>query len=508
MLTTDKKLYQPGQTIHIRALALRTMDLRPARRPIRIRVRDPKQNVVFSNDGKTSGFGVASLDFALAREINLGWYTVEASGDGAGKHARSSRRVQVKRYMLPKFKISIDSERRYYRPGEMLRGTVRSRYFFGKPVAGAAVSLEIFSRGQGAAYTTKYRPGQSLPDCSRSCGCLDQKGRCTFEVRLEKGRHPGTGEVRVIARITDKANQRQSADLSLPFTSRPLRLSVISENDRLVPGVRNRVHVVAGYPDGTAAVGASVELKAGRTRLTGRTDTLGVATFLLLPRTGHRRPGLNSGLSRGMPLAARATDRAGQRGARHKVLPLAARASVLVRPLRSVVGAGEVVQMTLLAGRAAVPVSGSRVFVDVVKGGQTLWTQSALLRRGRATVRFVPDSALFGLLELRGYRLSSSGRRVGTSRMVYVDHPGRLQIKARADRSVYRPGGRARITFEVSDSRTGDGVQAALGLLAVDEALVALGGLSRSSPKIFLPWRARSAADGCHWLRPGPEGAG
>ena len=122
----------------------------------------------------------------------------------------------------------------------------------------------------------------------------------------------------------------------------------------------------------------------------------------------------------------------------------------------------------------------------MVKGGQTLATFSARPRGGRARVRFQPDGALFGLLELRAYRLKRDGERVGLSRAIYVDHPGELKISVKPDKAVHRPGERARLSFRAVDSRTGDGVQAALGVLGVDEAVVALGGLEpESSPKIF-----------------------
>src|SRR5262249_32905567 len=48
MLTTDKPVYQPGQTIHIRTLTLRKPDLKPrADERATISVTDPKGNAIF-----------------------------------------------------------------------------------------------------------------------------------------------------------------------------------------------------------------------------------------------------------------------------------------------------------------------------------------------------------------------------------------------------------------------------------------------------------------------------
>jgi hypothetical protein len=490
LITTDKKLYQPSQVIHIRALALRSIDLKPVeRRPIRFRVLDPKRNVVFSKRDRTSAFGVASLDFQLADEINLGRYTVEAWTEGA-EGARSSKRVEVKRYVLPKFKVTVETERPYYRPGETVRGVVRARYFFGKPVSGGRVSLDVRSLLSGSGITRYHLPAR----------LTDRSGRARFEVRLASFAHgPGMGEVRALAAVVDGANHRERGDASVPFTTTPLRLSLFTENVELVPGVPNRVHVVAGYPDGKPARGAEVWLRSGRTRLRGRTDALGVATFTL--PAGAKLE--TCGALDETRLKAEAKDSLGQRGEQTLCASVASRRAVLVRPDRSMVAPGESVGMTLMAWASPRPEE-NRLYLDVVKAGQTLATMSARLRRGRARVRFVPDAALFGLLELRAYRLKRGGERVGLSRMVYVDHPGKLEIKVTADKPTYRPGERARLRFRVTDSRTGDGVQAALGLVGVDEAVVAMGGLEPTgSPKVFFTLASLAAGTSGAAVSPG-----
>ena len=84
LLTTDKPLYQPGQIIHIRALALGAFDLRPAAgQNLDIAVADGKGNTVFRKTLTASDFGVASVDFQLASEVNSG--AVQAHGD-VGQH--------------------------------------------------------------------------------------------------------------------------------------------------------------------------------------------------------------------------------------------------------------------------------------------------------------------------------------------------------------------------------------------------------------------------------------
>jgi A-macroglobulin TED domain/Alpha-2-macroglobulin family/MG2 domain/A-macroglobulin receptor binding domain/Alpha-2-macroglobulin bait region domain/Macroglobulin domain MG3 len=498
LLTTDKSLYQPGQTIHVRALALRSVDLRPvARARVQLRIKDPRGTVVFARAGKTSRFGVAALDFELAHEINLGAYSVEARVEGADDGDWSSRSVSVKRYVLPRFKVGLETERSFYRPGETVRGSVSARYFFGKPLVGGQVLLDV--RGRLGQRMTKHVLGCSIGSLRRGCK-LDSSGRMSFDLKLgrpEQLAADAAGELRVRARVTDVAGRAQWADLSLPYSPVALQLSVVPENDRLVRGVANRVHVVAGYPDGRPAVGARVSLRVGqRAPLSASTDALGVATVRL-------DVGLNRGDRSSVTLALRLRDRLGEQITQRVSLPLAPRGALLLRPQRSIVEPGAQVQVVAHAAAAGRFNSGRQIYLDVVKAGQTLATYTRPLRGGRAAFSFRPDPALFGLLELRGYRLLRTGERVGTSRMIYVEHPGRLVIKASADKPSYRPGQRARISFKVTDSRSGEGVEAALGVRAVDAAVAALGGLKLSAPKVFFTLASQADDHAEPDVRPG-----
>src|SRR5207249_1006044 len=57
MLSTDKPIYQPGQVIRLRALALRRPDLKPrAGQEIAFAVIDPKGNVIFRDRVPTSAY--------------------------------------------------------------------------------------------------------------------------------------------------------------------------------------------------------------------------------------------------------------------------------------------------------------------------------------------------------------------------------------------------------------------------------------------------------------------
>ena len=472
LLTTDKSLYQPSQTIHARALVLGAMDRKPvAGRPVVLRVSGPRGNVVFHKEAITSRFGVASLDFALADEINLGAYRITARLRGDAEPA--DKVVKVQRYVLPRFKVTVETDRPYYRPGETLKGTLRCRYFFGKPVAGARVTVQAHTSRGGFQVATVHR--------------TDAQGRLSVDVPLSGGALRGLeGEVRLRASVTDTAGQNQRGDATVVVTAEPLRLSVLAEANRLVPGVKNRVFVMAGYPDGKPAAGAVVTLRASWGVSRARTDALGLATFDVRP--GRRRPKRwrcednDDEGDEAVLLRVSARDRLGNRTRGRRCQALADPGAVLARAQRAMVPARVPLQVTLL-GPASV--NGRVVHLDVVKGGQTMLTLSRQLRRGAARFTIKPDASLAGLLELHSYSLSRTGRRLGTSRMIFVDPPAGLQVKISRDRREYRPGQKARVSFQVTRGDSGKGVQAALGVVAVDEAALALSANDLDDPRLF-----------------------
>ncbi len=138
MLTSDKPLYQPGQLVHLRSLCLEALTLKPIPgSEILFEIEDAKSNKVFKQRGRTSEFGVASVDFQLADEVNMGSWKITAS-IGESKAEKS---IEVKKYVLPKFKVGVTTEKKFYRPLETVKGSIEARYFFGKPVENGEVRV-------------------------------------------------------------------------------------------------------------------------------------------------------------------------------------------------------------------------------------------------------------------------------------------------------------------------------------------------------------------------------
>lgn len=466
LLVTDKPLYQPGQEIHIRALVLRRPDrMAAAGLPLIFEIEDPKGNKVFKRTETTTRYGIASVDFQLADEINMGPYHVRAIiGDD-----QAEKRVTVERYVLPKFEVEVTTDRTYYLPGQELSGDLRVDYFFGKPVSGGRVEISI------AAFDIGFTEFALLT------GRTDEEGYFHFETRLPdrfvgQPLEQGKALIKLEVRVTDQAQHEESATITRTVASDPISVAIVPESGTLVPGVENIVYVLTAYPDGTPAEArVSLDVDDGSTGLSAASDELGIAIFRIPLRAGGGSAG-----GAAMTLVATATDREGNRGeGRLESQPEEMADHLLVRPDRTLYRVGDPMRVTVLTTTES-----GRAYLDLIRDGQTVLTKSLSISGGRGDLAVDLDETLDGTLWVHAYVIAETGHMIRDTRAVYVNPANDLSITIRPDRDTYRPGEDARISFQVTDEN-GHPVLAALGISIVDESVFALQELQPGLEKVY-----------------------
>src|SRR5207237_4997576 len=123
-------------------------------------------------------------------------------------------------------------------------------------------------------------------------------------------------------------------------------------------------------------------------------------------------------------------------------------------------------------------------YVDIVKDGQTILTRDLDIVQGQAELSLTATAALAGVVDFNAYLFGRDAQPVGDHRLIFVQPSDELKIEATSDRNVYKPADEARIRFHVTNTR-GEGVQAALGLQVVDEAVFALAEKQPGFAKVF-----------------------
>src|SRR5579864_744490 len=284
LLTTEKPIYQPGQTIHARALALdRSNHEATAGRKLVFEVEDSRGNKVFKHSTQTSKFGIASAEFTLADEVNLGTYHLRAvMGTAEGSSANAELALNVEKYVLPKFKVAIDfgdkiqKTRHGYRPGDHVIGTVRANYFFGKPVDRAELTIKASSMDVTAVEVASVQ------------GKTDAEGAYHFDLKLPDyfAGHPlnqGAARVLIEAAVKDSTGHAESRGEPITVSESPLIVTAVPEGGTLIPDLENQLFILTSYADGKPA-SAKVKIRAaGSGDQTANTDSAGVAVVRLKP---------------------------------------------------------------------------------------------------------------------------------------------------------------------------------------------------------------------------------
>ena len=245
---TDKPIYKPGQTVHIRLMTLDAM-LRPWPTDATIEVQDAKGTKVFRKEVATDEYGMSTVDLPLSTEPNLGvWKLIALTED-----QKTQLDIRVEEYVLPKYEVSVDTERDWLLAGDPIRGSVSGEYSFGKPVVGEVEIIASRYVGQWEEYARFEGPidGETtfeLPPVGFVAGVpgAGGQGNVTLDVTI---RERGTGYEEKTSRL-------------LTVAATPVTLKVIPESRVFKPGLEMAYLVIAQEPDGSP-VDADVTLTIG-----------------------------------------------------------------------------------------------------------------------------------------------------------------------------------------------------------------------------------------------------
>src|SRR4030095_4621160 len=141
IVSTDKPIYQPGQSLHIRAVALSPTRRALPGQDVLFKIDDPEDVNVFRETVKSSNFGVASVDWPIPENVRLGDYSINVSLGAGEDSSRQTSSVRISRYDLPNFTVAVQPDRKYYGPGQDAEIKVSAGYLFGQPVTRGHVKV-------------------------------------------------------------------------------------------------------------------------------------------------------------------------------------------------------------------------------------------------------------------------------------------------------------------------------------------------------------------------------
>jgi A-macroglobulin complement component/alpha-2-macroglobulin family protein/MG2 domain-containing protein/carboxypeptidase family protein/A-macroglobulin receptor/macroglobulin-like protein len=501
-LTTDKPLYRPGQTLHMRLLAFGPNHEAFEGRHIELAVEDSEGEETYRTTATTSRFGVATADWDIPQKLRLGEYSIHAEVQDEKDKPQTGARIRISRYELPEFTVTVKPDRPYYLPGQDARFEVNAEYLFGKPVQRAKVKVVKQDDRQWNAKDEKWEAEES--DAVE--GEFDSSGKAILPFRLEKSfedlpesRYQRFQDLAMAAYVTDLSSGRtEQRRFKVRVTSEPIHLYLTADSEYSLAQPL-RVYVTASYADGTPASVTGV-LEAARPNDAGdfddkpdaahrfpmgkfHTNRLGVARLdlPLLPENllivqhyygWERQYGRSDESQISNRLARfllRAADAKGLSGHYSDDLYLARKPDyIVVRTDRKLYHPGEDLVVTVVSSTHA-----REVIANVASSGGLLSTQVVKLNHGRAEFAVPYDARFRGQIDVFVHAMSGvpeSDRALGAMAAVIYPAPQELRVGVRMPKTTFRPGENASVDVRVK-SPDGKAAASDLGVLVFDRAV-------------------------------------
>ncbi|MFB0561411.1 MAG: MG2 domain-containing protein [Candidatus Lokiarchaeia archaeon] len=464
---TDRDWYMPGQKILLRFLLWKMVgsSFQPSGENIKVSLIDPENNKVLLREiSCDSKFGVGELQIPIAEEALEGEYRLQVSVNGYD----SEKVLTIMRYKPPDIELEVECEPEYLKIGEDFKVKLQSTYFYGSPMKGGQVTLEILSSDKKSVLQTY--------------GETDDKGEYEYRFKIPSIKE---GESTVKVTVKDELKREASKNLELSAVKKALRVAV-EMAESIEPGqqaeltVKTEVTALEGktkpLPDCTVLASINdTELRHYAKFKMGKTDAEGrlPLTFEIDYPTEKRKNfdinleieseklGEHQSIRRGLTVQKAEPKEEAEKEEVAKVWLSASVDS-------SSYNMGDVIRLKLNAEKRDLP-----IYLDVEKEN-VIYRAAALMEKGEAELEIPVTSNMWGRVKLVTYAFRPNGVLEKNERTVYINPEGKeLQIHLESDKSNYRPGETA--TFKVRVLQQGELAACCLGAMLVDAAILQLG---------------------------------
>jgi hypothetical protein len=472
LVSTDKPIYQPGQKLHMRAVALSPTKHALVNQDVDFRIDDPEDTNVFRESVKSSRFGVASIDWAIPENARLGDYWLKVALGAGEDSSKTFVKVRISRYDLPNFSVKAQPDHSYYLPGQSAEVKVTADYLFGQRLTRGHVRVvrEVDREWNYKEQKWDIEEGDKYEGNADSTGVFlahvnlgeDHEDIADSDYRRFK-------DVTYAAYFTDPTtNRTEQRRFDLRVTRDPIHVYVIKNEDlyRHTPKLPLEFYVSTFYADGAPApsqvtIGIDddddedTQLKQ---LLTLRTNRYGLAKV-----SGLRLP--SKLLEGNVELAINARDSRGRKGSHRQDFYFGDdEDEVRVETDKSLYRPGEPIVASITSS-----ISDLRAVVDVARDTMVLSSQTVRLHDGQAQLTIPYRPEFTDQVTIAAYADFAERSGMISRRTILYPRNHDLKIEAQPMAASYRPGDEATIGFRVRGAQ--GGTASALGLAIVDKAV-------------------------------------
>jgi hypothetical protein len=487
-LSTDKPIYQPGQTVHMRVQAFGPDNSALSSTDVELEISDPENLNAFRTKVKTSEFGIASTDWQVPSNLRLGDFAISASLESGDWYESGDTKQQIKisRYDLPNFAVEATPDFAYYTEGRNAKVKIVARYLFGEAVKQGHVRIARISSREWNYRSQKYDTNES----DLAAGELDSDGVFTADVPLKddfedflENKYEKYRDINFAAYVTDASTQRtEQRRFDLRITHQPIHM-YISRVYPLLVGSPAEFYITSYYADGAPAP-VDVAIAALKPNSNGTFDEddehpLEAMPFKAVVRTNAYGLVRVSALeipkecllvdyrTRGETayLRLQAQDGKGAIGIEKDYVEFSnPETYVRLRTEKTLYREGNDVHVDIESN-----LKEDKVVVQIIGESESFPSRIVRLNGGRGNVRFPYDPRFHGELRIQVYGMSSFSNADGFARILFPKKQA-LSLGLHLQKASYKPGEQAVAGFKITTAQ-GSPVKGALGAVVFDKAV-------------------------------------
>jgi len=260
---TDRPVYRPNQTVHLKAIVrARGPDGFVARdgKAVLVEVQNPRGEKIFAKTLVTNEHGSISADLALDEEPPLGMYNVRTFIDGNQYYSVNwvGTQFRVEEYKKPEFEVTVTADAARVEPGSKVKAKVQATYYFGAPVAHGKLTYQVFRQPYRHFMPVKRRfqwyYGDIYPEPRHGWGrelvtegdaALSDDGGFEIEFTAEKYKDGNDSQFVVEAKVTDQSRREIKGSAAIFSTVLPFFVQTESRRSLYKPGDRVEITIKA-----------------------------------------------------------------------------------------------------------------------------------------------------------------------------------------------------------------------------------------------------------------------
>ncbi|MEM9555791.1 MAG: alpha-2-macroglobulin family protein [Acidobacteriota bacterium] len=264
LVSTDRPIYRPAQTVRWKVVAYRGTTGRSADetrfqtapgQPLTVTLHDANGEVVETIETTTNDFGSAAGEVVVPPGRLLGLWRLQTSLGG-------STPIRVEEYKRPTFEVDLLEPDEAMRLGRTATFAGSARYYFGLPVSDGAVRWRVTREPVWPTWWWGgWRGGSSTRRLIASgTTSLDADGRFELEFLPEPGRSTGSGPAptfrfRIEADVVDAGGETRSAERTVRLGEVAVEATVTPDAGYVVADTESSVQIVRRDLDGTPRAG-------------------------------------------------------------------------------------------------------------------------------------------------------------------------------------------------------------------------------------------------------------